>query len=523
MDYNRGLIKQIEDLILENESLKHDNSKLRKDNRELRRENAYLRESAEAKMEAAVERQVAPLLLRIAELEAMVVSKDAENQRLKAVIGKDSSNSSKPSSTDGFKTIPNNREKSAKKQGGQPGHDGHSLKVPENLDELAREGKVIRKLIDYTNGSNEYVSKWVVDIDIKTVYTEIRYPAGVQLPQELTPEVVYGSGIKALTILFEQEGVVAIKRMSDMFATITGGLVTPSKGAIEAFVSQFAGSVDEEIAAIKECLMNGLVLNTDDTPMRCAETCEYDGNGLGTLKKANKTTFRVNIRTYSNDKATLLTVNPQKDDEGIVRDGVLLEFDGALGHDHDKKYYKYSSRHATCCEHLCRDLKGLRDLYCCQWADGFRSFLYEMNSYKKKDLGAGKDSCDDNNLSEFLERYDNLVADGDSVLHEMKPDTFGYDELRKMLARLRDYKNAYTLFVRDYTAPFSNNLAERDLRSCKTRQKISGCFRTWNGISDFVKSKSVISTWKKQGLDLFSKIVEKFPSPHIVTIVPSGQ
>ena len=299
----------------------------------------------------------------------------------------------------------------------------------------------------------------------------------------------------------------------------------PSKGAIESFVFRFAASIDEDIAAIKEDLLNGLVLNTDDTPMRCAQTYEYDKNGVATLKISDKTTFSVNIRTYSNEKATLFTVNPKKDDEGVIRDGILTEYDGTLGHDHDKKYYKYSARHATCCEHLGRDLKGLQYLYCCHWADEFRSFLYEMNNYKKKDLKAGKDRCDDNKLSEYLKGYDNLVAVGVSVLQEMKPETFGYNELRKMLARLGDYKDAYTLFIRDYTAPFTNNLAERDLRSCKTRQKISGCFRTWKGISDFVRSKSVISTWKKQGLDLFSKIFEKFSTPHLVSVssIPSGQ
>jgi hypothetical protein len=522
MDYNRSLIRQIEDLTVENETLKRDISKLRKDNTYLRQEVVRLKESVESKIAAAVDSQVKRLLLTICELEIKIESKDAEILRLKAVIGKDSSNSSKPPSTNGFTPIPNNREKSAKKRGGQPGHNGHSLKLPENLDKLVNEGTVIKKLVDYTQGSDEYVSKWVVDVDIKTVFTEIRYPIGVQLPPELSPQVIYGSGVKALAVLLEQEGVVAIKRMSDMFSTITGGLVVPSKGSIESFISQFAANIDEDIAAIKEDLLNGLVLNTDDTPMRCAETIEYNEEGAAMLRTADRTTFNVNVRTYSNENATLLTVNPKKDDAGIIRDGVLPPYDGTLGHDHDKKYYKYSDRHATCCEHLGRDLKGLRDLYCCQWADDFRTFLYEMNSYKKKDVSAGRCSCDENVLHKYMIQYDDLVNTGVLVLQGMKPESFGYDELRKMLARLKDYKDAYTLFIRDYTAPFTNNLAERDLRPCKTRQKISGCFRTWKGLADFVKSKSVISTWKKRHLDLFSKIFEVFPNPHFLSAVPSG-
>ena len=72
-----------------------------------------------------------------------------------------------------------------------------------------------------------------------------------------------------------------------------------------------------------------------------------------------------------------------------------------------------------------------------------------MNSYKKKRLADGKDSCDADILNEFMDRYDTLVAAGNSVFQSMSPKKFGYDELRKMLARLRDYKDAYTLFIRD--------------------------------------------------------------------------
>lgn len=136
MDYNRSLIKQIEDLMLENESLKCENRKLRADNRALRTRVKYLEDSIDTKIAVAVEHNMLPLREHISELETQVVQKDEEILRLKAIINKDSSNSSKPPSTDGFKQIPNNREKSERKRGGQPGHTGHSLSVPENLDKL---------------------------------------------------------------------------------------------------------------------------------------------------------------------------------------------------------------------------------------------------------------------------------------------------------------------------------------------------------------------------------------------------
>jgi transposase len=146
-----------------------------------------------------------------------------------------------------------------------------------------------------------------------------------------------------------------------------------------------------------------------------------------------------------------------------------------------------------------------------------------VNDHKERDQSLGINKCEESLLKSYSERYDTLAQEGEVVLAELKPGTFGYDELRKMLARLRDYKDAYMLFIRDYNAPFTNNLSERDLRPCKTREKISGCFRTWRGISDFVKIMSVISTWKKQKLDLFVKIKEKFIEPHSTFTIPSGQ
>lgn len=72
----------------------------------------------------ALTAEVTALRKENAELREIIADKDDQIMKLKARLGKDSDNSNKPSSTDGFKkVVQNNREKTGRKPGGQVGHN----------------------------------------------------------------------------------------------------------------------------------------------------------------------------------------------------------------------------------------------------------------------------------------------------------------------------------------------------------------------------------------------------------------
>ena len=457
-----------------------------------------------ARIDAAVAAATAPLL---AELDKAHM----EIARLKAIVNKDSTNSSKAPSQNGFRKHANNsREKSGKKIGGQPGHPGHRLGLPGNLDELVENGTVTRLVIDHTNGASEFVSRFVIDVEVVTTITEHRFAVGAELPKNLCNEVSYGDSIKAMSVLLLNEGVIAEKRFSEILAGLTRGVVTISPATLESFLSQFAKKLDDngELEAIKQDLLNGEVMHTDDTSMRCVETMEYLENGETAVRTAEGKSFDATVRTYSNGMSTLYTVNPKKDKEGVVRDGVLPGYLGTLSHDHETKFYNYGIAHATCGEHLLRDLKGLRDLWKIPWAGDMRGHVAGMNKHKNNDLFNNITACDPVLLAGFERTFDELLERGRADFGPMRKGDFGFDEFRKMLNRLTDFKDCYLLFMRDYKAPFTNNLSERDLRAEKTKQKVSLSFRSWAGITNHAKIRSFISTLKKRGKDLFAAIVD---------------
>jgi hypothetical protein len=75
-----------------------------------------------------------------------------------------------------------------------------------------------------------------------------------------------------------------------------------------------------------------------------------------------------------------------------------------------------------------------------------------------------------------------------------------------LLERLKTVKAETLRFLTDFDVPFTNNLAEQDLRMMKVKMKISGSSRTLDGAQIFARLRSVVSTARKQECNILQTL-----------------
>ena len=299
-----------------------------------------------------------------------------EIERLKNNNDKDSSNSGKPSSTNGYKkVITNNRKKSGKKQGGQVGHKGETL-TKEKIDRMI-ENKEIDKIITVEENKNKLtrnntpIITYEVDIRIeKILIKHVYYPNEPQ--NVISSPVIYGDNIKSISALMYMKGssLDAIKSLID---EITDKKLSPSKGSIYNWINNLSNVLsDTEYEKIKNNLLKSLVLNVDETPIKINGEQYY-------------------IHNISNDKYTLQYVSKKRGEKAIKDFGLLEKFSGILVHDHFIMYYNYGNGNAECNVHALRYLKGVTDFTKHKWARKLSDLFIEMKKRKEELLASNID------------------------------------------------------------------------------------------------------------------------------------
>lgn len=222
------------------------------------------------------------------------------------------------------------------------------------------------------------------------------------------------------------------------------------------------------------------------------------------------------IHVVSNADWTLITSHSKRGSEAFDEMGVLPEFTSHVVHDGHLGYYKddYHFIHVSCNAHHMRECQGIVDNDNHQWAREMKQLLKESWDRTRT---ARRESTPlrEEELLEIERCYDDILKRGEAEWSRdpvpMKTGPRGrkaHSRATNLGNRMIQRKPAILRFLRDDRIPFDNNQAERDMRMSKVKQKISGIFRTPEGLAQFASIRSVISTFVKQDLPIMNSLVQ---------------
>jgi transposase len=405
-----------------------------------------------------------------------------------------SKNSSKPPSSDPNREKENKKKASNKKPGGQNGHVGKNLKPVENPDEITLIPLDKSTLPKGKYHEAGYTARQVIDIRISRHVTEYRAQIledtngdkfQAEFPVYVTRPVQYGQAFKGHSVYLSQFQLLPYNRVDDYFSEEIGVPVSP--GSIYNFNKEAYDLLEEFDKIAKLKLIVSAILNVDET-------------GINVNGK------RAWLHVTANTKWTYFFPHKKRGSIAMEAIGIIPNFTGVLCHDHWKPYYIYACLHSLCNAHHLRELQRAFEQDNQQWAFDMKTLLLEINEETKKSGG----KLEKNMTDKFYKEYQAIIAAGEIecppptpaplVDGKKKKGPLKKSKSRNLLERLLNFINDTLRFMEDVDVPFTNNLAENNLRMTKVQQKISGCFRSMKGAYIFCRIRSYISTCRKHGI-----------------------
>ena len=457
----------------------------------------------------------------IEQQQTQITQLTARVKELEDRLATNSRNSSKPPSSDGpAKQTRSLRQPSGKKSGGQPGHPGATLQQIDRPDRTIKHepeqcgacGSSLREV----GGELEPERRQVFDLPpLKLEVTEHRVlskecPACGHHNLGAFPEAVacgasYGPGVKGLLTYLNQEHLLPTERSCQIVSDLFGQSI--SEGTLVASVNTCAAELVESLERIKQGVIKSEVAHFDETGI-------YLANKRGWL------------HTASTPLLTHYGCHDKRGSQATREIGILPKFVGRAIHDAFSPYFNYDCSHGLCNAHHLRELTFAHEQLKREWAGEMKQLLLKIKYAVDQAKADDKTALAPEEVADYEQRYRNLLKAGAAEEKKEAPPASGQrgpkkqNKSKNLLDRLERYQEETLAFMKDFAVPFDNNLAERDLRMMKVKQKVSGCFRTTTGAQAFCCIRSYISSMKKQGHNVITALKSVFSGNPLMPDVP---
>lgn len=456
-----------------------------------------------------------PVIEAINTLQDAVALLTLRVKQLEDRLGKDSHNSSKPPSSDGFKK-PNPtslRQKSDRPSGGQKGHPGRTLEFAEKPDnilvhrpEICEDcGGTLAEIVPIQTERRQ-----VFDLPLlRLLVTEHQSltcscPACGKVnrgafPVEVAQPVQYGPAVKALSTYLLHFQLLPFERVTNLMEDLFGAPI--SEGTLFNTTKQASTALVEVEETIKKAITAAPNVHFDETGQRIGGKLQW-------------------LHVSSTARLTYYKRHSRRGKVALDAIGILPEFEGRAIHDGWSAYQKYGCKHSLCNSHHLRELIAVLEQQKQEWSGEMITLLREMKRAVDLAREDGHSHLPLLNVCAFEGRYRVLLKAGYKAnpppLDNGKRGPNKQGTARNLLLRLDEHQASVLAFLSDFSVPFDNNQAERDLRMMKVKQKISGGFRSEDGADAFNRIRGYISTLRKQGHKVLSALHGVFSGKPVI-------
>ena len=390
------------------------------------------------------------------------------------------------------------RRQSGRPVGGVPGHRGFTLRQVSEPDlvivqrvnvcqhchyslvqvESIRFNK--RQIFEIENGSL-FVTEHQAEVKLCPLCRQI---SKGHFPDHLKAPVQYGTSVFSRIVYLNQYQLLPVARtaesMNDLFCCPVS-LATIVRAAKVCTHKLFRFEY-----RLKVALRQSEVMGVDETGINI--------NGQNNWVHVART-----------DDLTHLAFHQKRGKAAIDEIGIINEFKGVLIRDGFLSYQQYEQcRHSLCNVHLLRDLifVGENEPPHQGWTDQLAQLLLEIKAAVESAKSGSLANLDNSLQNSFADRYDQIMMGAESAIRgSPKPKDY-HLSARSLCKRSIRNKELILRFMTDFRVPFDNNGSERDLRMLKLQQKISGCFRSVEGVKTFCRVRSYLSSARKQTKNL---------------------